>query len=81
MALDRKTADAINDLMRMPQFKVFCEWLDVLNIAFTDNSVMGVSNDAGVTPDVLRGRAQAMKIIKQEMAKAPQVASRIQQVS
>ena len=80
MALDRKTAEAINDLMRMPQFEVFCAWLDVLNTAFTDNSVMGVSNDPGVTPDVLRGRAQAMKIIKQEMAKAPQVASRIHQV-
>jgi len=80
MKLDRKTAEAINDLTRMPQFEVFCEWLDMLNTGFTDNAITGQSNDPCVTPDVLRGRAQAMKIIKQEMAKAPQTASRIQQV-
>lgn len=81
MKMDRKIADAIVDLSRIPQFEVFCDWLDALNVAFTENSVMGVSNDPGVTPDVLRGRAQAMAIIKQQMAKAPEVASRIKQVS
>ncbi len=81
MALDQKTADAIVDLMRMPQFEVYCAWLDSLNTAFTENSVMGISNeDPGVTPDVLRGRAQAMKIIKHEMGKAAKTSTRIQQV-
>ena len=81
MALDKKTADAITELMRMPPFEVFCDWLDELNTAFTENSVIGVSNDPGVTPDVLRGRAQAMKIIKVEMGKAAKTSSRIHRVS
>lgn len=80
MNLDRKTADAIVDLMRMPQFEVYCAWLDELNTAFTENAIIGISNDVNVTPDVLRGRAQAMKILKQEMGKAADVASRIQKV-
>ncbi len=77
MKLDLKTADAINDLMRMPQFEVFCGWLDALNTAFTESAIAGIE---GEPPEVLRGRAQAMKIIKQEMAKAPSVATRIQQI-
>ncbi len=77
MQLDRKTADAINDLMRIPQFEVFCNWLDALNTAFTETAIAGVGDEP---PEVLRGRAQAMKIVKQEMAKAPDVATRIQQV-
>ena len=81
MKLDRKTADAIVDLTRIPQFEVFCDWLDLLNTGFTENAIAGISNDPTVTPEVLRGRAQAMQIIKQQMAKAPEVASRIKQVS
>ncbi len=81
MKLDRKTADAIVDLTRIPQFEVFCAWLDALNTGFTENAIAGISNDDSVTPEVLRGRAQAMQIIKQQMAKAPEVASRIKQVS
>ena len=80
MALDQKTADAIVELMRIPQFKVYCDWLDELNTAFTENSIAGISNDPGVTPDVLRGRAQAMKIIKHEMGKAAKTSTRIQRV-
>lgn len=80
MKMDRETADAVVELMHNPKFEVFCNWLDKLNTVFTDNSVMGVSNDPSVTPDVLRGRAQAMKIIKQEMGKAPELAQRIQSV-
>lgn len=80
MQLDRKSADAIVDLTRIPQFEVFCDWLDALNTGFTENAIAGISNDPSVTPDVLRGRAQAMQIIKQQMAKAPEVASRIKQV-
>ena len=80
MNLDQKTADAIVDLMRMPQFEVYCSWLDALNTAFTENAIAGISNDASVTPEVLRGRAQAMKIIKQEMGKAADVAQRIKRV-
>ena len=80
MALDKKTADAIVELMRIPQFEVFCDWLDTLNTAFTENSIIGVSNDPGVNADVLRGRAQAMKIIKQEMGKAAKSVKRIQSI-
>lgn len=80
MNLDQKTADAIVDLMRIPQFEVFCDWLDALNTGFTDNAITGMSNDSAITPDVLRGRAQAMHIVKQQMAKAPEVAKRIKQV-
>lgn len=81
MTLDQKTADAIVDLMRIPQFEVYCTWLDSLNTAFTESAIAGMSNDGNVTPEVLRGRAQAMKIIKQEMGKAAKVASRIKRVS
>ena len=81
MQLDRETADAIVELMHNPKFEVFCAWLDALNTGFTENAITGVSNDTAVTPDVLRGRAQAMQIIKLQMAKAPEVAQRIQRVS
>ena len=80
MQMDRKTADALVILTRIPEFKVFCDWLDALNTGFTENAIAGISNDVNNTPDVLRGRAQAMQIIKQQMHKAPQVASRITQV-
>ena len=80
MQLERKTADALVVLMRLPEFQVFCDWLDALNTGFTENAIAGISNDVNNTPDVLRGRAQAMQIIKQQMAKAPDVASRIKQV-
>lgn len=80
MNIDRDTADAIVELSHNPKFGVFCDWLDRLNTGFTEHAIAGVSNDLSVTPDVLRGRAQAMQIIKQQMAKAPEVAKRIQSV-
>lgn len=80
MQMDRRTADALIVLARLPEFKVFCDWLDTLNTGFTENAIAGISNDVSVTPDVLRGRAQAMQIIKQQMTKAPHVANRIVQV-
>lgn len=81
MKIDRKTADAVVELMHIPSFLIFCDWLDALNTGFTENAIAGMSNDDSVTPDVLRGRAQAMQIIKQQMAKAPAVAQRIKRVS
>ncbi len=42
---------------------------------------MGVGADANHTPDVLRGRAQGVSIIKNEMESAPNVAGRIQKIS
>jgi hypothetical protein len=81
MKIDRETADAVVELMHNPKFQVFCNWLDALNTGFTENAIAGISHDDSVTPDVLRGRAQAMQIIKQQMTKAPEVAQRIQRVS
>lgn len=80
MKLDRDTADAIVELTHNPKFQVFCDWLDQLNTGFTEHAIAGVSSDESVTPDVLRGRAQAMHIIKQQMARAPEIAKRIQSV-
>lgn len=81
MKMDQETADAVVELMHNPKFQVFCDWLDTLNTGFTENAIAGISNDVAVTPDVLRGRAQAMQIIKQQMGKAPDVAQRIKRVS
>jgi hypothetical protein len=81
MKIDQETADAVVELMHNPKFQVFCDWLDTLNTGFTENAIAGMSNDVSITPDVLRGRAQAMQIIKQQMAKAPEVSKRIQRVS
>ncbi len=77
MKMDQDTADAITDLMRIPQFETFVNWLDELNEGFTAHAIAGISDEANTTPDVLRGRAQAMQIIKQQMGKAPEIASRI----
>ena len=81
MKIDRETADAVVELMHHPKFAVFCTWLDELNTGFTAHAIAGISDDPNINPDVLRGRAQAMQIIKQQMAKAPEVAQRIQRVS
>lgn len=81
MKMDQVTADAIVELMHHPKFEVFTAWLDELNTGFTTHAIAGVSDEAATTPDVLRGRAQAMEIIKTQMAKAPSVAQRIQRVS
>jgi hypothetical protein len=81
MKIDRKTADAVVELMNNPNFKLFCDWLDELNTGFTEHAIAGIAPDPVTTPDVLRGRAQAMQIIKQQMEKAPEVAQRIKRVS
>ena len=54
-------------------------WFDLALVTFTQGAVMGV--DENFTPDVLRGRAQGLTILKSEMEKAPDVAGRIQKVS
>ena len=46
---------------------------------YTQAAIMGY--DENYSPDVLRGRAQGLAIIKAEMAKAPNVAGRIQKIS
>ena len=81
MKIDQKTAEAVVELMHYPSFEVFCNWLDELNTGFTDHAIAGIAPDPVTTPDVLRGRAQAMQIIKQQMDSAPKVAQRIQRVS
>lgn len=81
MKLERETADAIVELSHHPKFEVFCAWLDALNTGFTKHAIAGISDDPAINPDVLRGRAQAMEILKREMGRAPEVAQRIQRVS
>ena len=77
MKMTRETADAITDLMRIPQFETFVDWIDELDAGFTAHAIAGISDELNTTPDVLRGRAQAIQIIKQQMGKAPEIVSRI----
>lgn len=66
-------------LSNTKDFQTFGDWLDTVHAAFVDGAVMGV--DEHYSPDVLRGRAQALSIVKNEIKKAPDVAGRIQKVS
>lgn len=60
-------------------FQKFADWLDIVDHTFVSGAVIGV--DENYNADVLRGRAQATGIIKKEMAKASDVAGRIQKIS
>lgn len=60
-------------------FITFGNWLDEVHGIFINGAVMGF--DEKFSPDVLRGRAQALSIIKSEMEKAPDVVGRIQKIS
>ncbi len=79
MKLDRETAEAIVRLAGSRDFKVFLDWFDEAHSIFINGAVMGF--DENYSPDVLRGRAQALSILKREMEKAPEVAGRIQKIS
>ena len=60
-------------------FAVFAAWMDVVHSTFVQGAIMGF--DDNYTPDVLRGRAQGLSILKNEMEKAPDVAGRIHKIS
>ena len=60
-------------------FQVFAAWMDVVHSNFVNGAIMGF--DENYSPDVLRGRAQGLSILKNEMEKAPEVAGRIQKIS
>lgn len=59
-------------------FQTVGNWLDLVHQTFVSGAIMGVE---GEDPAVLRGRAQALAILKNEMEKAPDVAGRIQKIS
>jgi hypothetical protein len=80
LKLNQDTAEAIVRLSQSSRdFKVFLDWFDQVHGAFIQGAVMGV--DENYSPDVLRGRAQALSILKAEIEKAPEVAGRIQKIS
>lgn len=80
MKLEQDTAEAIVRLTQSSRdFKTFLDWFDQVHSAFIQGAVMGV--DENYSPDVLRGRAQALSIIKAEIEKAPEVVGRIQKIS
>lgn len=79
MKLDQETAEALIRLAHNKDFIVFGAWLDQVHTIFVNGAVMGI--DENYSPDVLRGRAQALSIVKAEMEKAPDVAGRIQKIS
>lgn len=79
MQLDRDTAEAIVRLANSRDFKVFLDFFDKLNTALVQAAIQGV--DDNFSPDVLRGRAQGLAILKKEIEKAPEVAGRIQRIS
>ena len=79
MKLDQETAEALMRLAHNRDFQTFGNWLDVVDQTFIQGAVMG--HDENFSPDVLRGRAQAIAILKSEMAKAADVAGRIQKIS
>lgn len=65
--------------MNNRDFQTFLNWFDSAHSIFVNGAVMG--HDENYSPDVLRGRAQALSILKNEMEKAPEVAGRIQKIS
>lgn len=79
MKLDQDTAEAIVRLVSNRDFKTFMDWFDEVHSTFVHGAVMGY--DEHHSPDVLRGRAQGISMLKHEMEKAPEVAGRIQKIS
>lgn len=59
-------------------FQDFLEWFDIQHDACVTAAVMGV--DQNFNADVLRGRAQALTVLKNELQTAPEIATRIQKV-
>lgn len=66
-------------LAHSKDFQIFGSWLDEVHTVFVQGAIMG--HDPKNNTDVLRGRAQALSILKNEMEKAPEVAGRIQKIS
>jgi len=79
LKLDQNTAEALIRLAHNKDFLVFGQWLDEVHSVFIQGAIMG--HDEKYSPDVLRGRAQGISIVKNEMEKAPDVAGRIQKIS
>ncbi|MBW2451755.1 MAG: hypothetical protein JRF07_05300 [Deltaproteobacteria bacterium] len=79
MKLTQETAEALVRLSNNRDFIKIMDWFDEVHGAFIQGAVMGV--DENYSPDVLRGRAQALSILKAEIEKAPQVVGRIQKIS
>lgn len=79
MLLDKEAAEAIVRLTNSRDFQVFMDFVDKVNTSMVANAING--QDENFSPDVLRGRAQGMAILKQEILKAPETAGRIQRVS
>lgn len=65
--------------MHNRDFKTFLTWFDQAHNIFINGAVMGY--DEKFSPDVLRGRAQGLSILKAELEKAPDVAGRIHKIS
>jgi hypothetical protein len=66
-------------LLPTSDFQTFLKWFDAIHVLCTQNAIHG--HDEKFTPDVLRGRAQILGVIKAELEKAPDVAGKIQRVS
>lgn len=79
MKLDQETAEAIVRLTHVADFQKFLTWFDNVHAMYIQGAINGV--DENYSPDVLRGRAQGLSIMKQEIEKAPELISRIQKIS
>lgn len=79
MKLDQETAEALMRLANNRDFIQFANWMDEVHQIYVQGAIMGY--DENYSPDVLRGRAQGLSIMKSEMEKAPDVAGRIQKIS
>lgn len=66
-------------LSHSQDFQIFGAWLDSIHSVYIQGAIMG--HDENNNSDVLRGRAQGLSIVKNEMEKAPDVAGRIQKIS
>jgi hypothetical protein len=79
LKLDQETAEALMRLAHNRDFQTFGNWLETVHSTYVQGAVMGY--DENYSSDVLRGRAQGLSILKNEMEKAPEVAGRIQKIS
>ena len=77
--LDQETAEALIRLSHNRDFGAFMVWVDRVHAVFVNGAIIG--HDEHNNSDVLRGRAQGLSIIKDQMEKAPDVAGRIQKIS
>jgi hypothetical protein len=78
LKLDQEAAEALMRLAHNKDFQTFGNWLDFVHTTFIQGAIIGVDDQ---DPAVLRGRAQGLSILKNEMEKAPDVVGRIQKIS